>query len=90
MTVRATIEMVPFGEDEEKFPIFTVEVFQTKSHKGDLKDYGYKIFEHNNNIPEGQAGKTLQVGAGYVLRHHQRKGALELFRRVLESHILHI
>lgn len=90
MTIRATIEIVPFGEDEEKYPIYTVEVFQTKAHKGDLLDYGYKIFDHNNNTSKSQAGRTLQVGAGYVLRHRQRDGALELLRRVLESHILHI
>ncbi len=88
MTLRVTFEVLPHGAACDKYPIHTVEVSQIGTHEGDLRDYEYRILEHNRLIPKGQAGSTLVVGMGKVIGHHRDMGALELMRRVLEEQVL--
>lgn len=74
MTLRVTLEIVPFGVEAEKYTINTLEIYNTGNIGFGLCSYEAKL------ISDG--GTELQKVVG--IEHLRQDGAMSLARKVLE------
>lgn len=77
MTMRITIEIVPFGEEEAKYTLSSIDV---SNLGGALGYYAYSVKKINKNID----GSETEIVYPEV-RHLRKDGYLELSRIVLDS-----
>lgn len=90
MTLRVTFMVHPPADAlRDPHKIYEVVVAQ-RGERAELpvRDYDWSIYEHNQAIPTGMAGRVLRVGTGVIEKHTRSDHALELVRRVLEDHLL--
>ena len=71
MTLRVTIEVVPFGMEDEKRTVDIIDIWNIQQTPEQLDSYEFTSTEF---------GKQ-----GYVFKHQRQKGAHELIRRVLNE-----
>lgn len=93
MTLRVTLEVVPFGEEGGKYEIFSVDINNT----GLIEDrgFGHQICSYEffvkRPIPDilrQPEGPTHDIeGEGVVPSHDRRDGALRLVQAVLNTHL---
>ena len=71
MTLRVTLEIVPFGVEAEKYTIHTVDISNVGfSGSDDL--YEYSVIKDGNRLPD-------------TIYHYRSTGAITLVRRALEE-----
>ena len=90
MTIRVTIEIVPHGNENQKYPIFKIEghnrgVVEDKGFGHVICKYDVELFRHHNEtermlleVPEWE-----REGQFKIREHDRRDGAIELARRML-------
>lgn len=79
MTLRATIEIVPFGEEESKHTLFTFNI----SNVGMLRrgGFGYDLYEYRAEVFDRD---NVIIRTIEDVEHVRRDGACDLVRKVLE------
>lgn len=88
MTLRATIEIVPYGNEKYKSPICRLDI----SNIGVIRDEGFghtickysvKLWKHNNPIVRDllKEKEWELTSEGEIAEHDRRDGAIELVRK---------
>lgn len=89
MTLRCNIEIVPYGEEKEKYPIFrldisNIETIRDEGFGHEICKYSVKKFRHLNPTMR-QIFKTDKEWElekeGEIAEHDRRDGAIELVRK---------
>ena len=87
MTLRATIEIVPFGEEEEKYKLFQLDISNYGTvHYGafghDLCTYVVKVYE-----PERFKGNEMVLFYEFPLSelHNRRDGPAKLVAKAIDD-----
>lgn len=92
MTIRATIEIVPYGEEEHAEKLFRIDV----SNLGMIRDEGFghqicnysvRVYHHHNSTMRDLL-KTKEWELEYeqnVYEHDRRDGVLKLIERAIRS-----
>lgn len=77
MTLRVTFEIVPFGEEESKYTVGTLNIHNVKSLGLGSCEYDgtYKLISHPNFCVKRHFNGVL---------HNRQEGFLELTRKVIE------
>lgn len=92
MTMRVTIEIVPFGQESEKYPIYEIDVHNT----GIVEDRGFghvicsykaELFVCNNETQQKllNSPRREKQGEFKIKEHDRRDGAIELTRKVTSA-----
>lgn len=83
MTLRVTLEIVPFGDEDNKREIATINI----SNVGEVENlgFGHSICNYNYHCSVPMAETREDRGTGTIYNHDRRDGALELVQRVLTS-----
>lgn len=71
--LRATIEIMPFGDESKKRHIETIEIART-TLRNDPEDYSYWRYAENGEL----------VATGIICGHHYREGAACLVGRAVQ------
>lgn len=87
MTLRVTLEIVPHGQEDKKYPIYEVNIHNMgRSMLGDYK-YDFEVGEYTDEMGEHGPEKIYTVEGSGQVHHVRRDGALELARKVIDEHI---
>lgn len=89
MTMRISIDIIPFGEEDQKYGIFRIDVHNT----GLVRDEGFghavcsykaELFKYNNETMQKLLGSPEyeKEGEFIVKEHDRRDGSIELARKV--------
>lgn len=92
MTLRISIDIVPFGDEENKYEIFRIDV----SNQGIVRNLGFghavckykaSLFKKNTETVQNLLGypEWTKEGEFIVEEHDRRDGAVELARKVTEA-----
>lgn len=90
MTLRVTLEIVPFGEEELSYPIYRVDIHnigivRNMGFGNVICKYKVEVFKHNNEAEQ----RTLEApewelqSAHELPEHNRRDGALVCLQKVL-------
>lgn len=92
MTIRVTIEIVPYGREDQKYPIFRIEghnqgVVKNLGFGHEICKYDVELFRHHNEIEQTLLGVSewQREGSFKIHEHDRRDGAVELARRMLSG-----
>lgn len=78
MTLRMTLEIVPYGVEEDKYDIMTLDISNTGTVKNEGFGNIYCSYEYSFKDHSGEVLKS-----GNIIEHNRRDGAVELVRKVL-------
>jgi len=88
MTLRCTIEIVPYGEEKYKEPIFRLDIsniglVRNEGFGHDVCRYSVRLFKHNNAMMRDiMKEKEWELSSeGEIAEHDRRDGAVELVRK---------
>jgi hypothetical protein len=88
MTLRCTIEIVPYGNEANKslicrLDISNIEQLRDEGFGHQICKYSVKLFRHNNpNMRQLMEEKEWELSAeGEIAEHDRRDGAVELVRK---------
>lgn len=86
MTLRMTVEIVPFGVEEDKRALCEIEAWNIEEIRNlgfghVICKYGYRL----TKMPIGPYDDEEVLYQGVIAEHDRRDGALELVRKVLSE-----
>ena len=92
MTLRMTVEIVPFGNEDGKYEIFVLDISNTGLIRNE--GFGHQVCSYEYNLykpipdilKDGEDGEDYDTeSTGTIPEHDRRDGSLELIRKVLED-----
>lgn len=87
MTLRVTIEIVPYGNEDQKYEIYRMNIV----NNGLIRDegFGHQICKYEYSLlkplPPILGGGFDVETQGTIKEHDRRDGAIDLIRKVLKS-----
>lgn len=84
MTLRMTLEIVPFGSEDDKYQLCELDIWNIEEARNlgfghAICRYGYRL----NKKPVGRYAEEEVLYQGVIPEHDRKDGALELVRKVL-------
>lgn len=87
MTLRCTIEIVPYGDENRKSEICRLDISNTGTVRDEgfghqICSYSVKLFRHNNAMEQNVCGapKWELIGQEKIKEHDRRDGAVALVK----------